>query len=335
MDYRDNDADFIAGAYNFLLRREPDSGGLAHYLGILRENSDRTVVLNELCSSDEFAAVTARAGYGWPLTPPPAYKGQLAFEVQAERSLDAQSLQLSDCEPYHTTEMPNGETIYGPWDLRRGEDSYLGGIDLNGRAILELGPATGHMTFWMESSGAAVTSLEVGYDRSVDVIPADPDDVASFRRSIMATVQRINNTWWFLHSAFEAKARMVYGDIYNLPSDIGNYDVGVFGAILLHLERPLRALAAAAEVCTEALVVCEPFGAFDVAESEARMRPLPAGTENLTGWWHMTPAAVAEMLTTVGFRSTEVTTHRQLYHPGHDMDQPPVEVDMFTVVGRR
>jgi len=329
-----DDAEFITGAYLYLLRREPDAGGLAHYLDRLKSGRERDTVLRDLVESPEFADLTNKAGVVWPLEAPIGYAGQLATEVQDERREAALGLTLADCEFYHSTDLPSGEVIEGPWDLRGREAEYLGGIELDGRTVLELGPATGHLTFWMEQRGAAVTGFEVGYDRTVDVIPASGPDVESFRRSIMDTVRRVNNTWWYSHLAHESDAKMVYGDIYELPTDIGSYDVGVFGAILLHLERPLRALASAAAVASEALVVCEPVGSIDGADPDARMRPLPTGTENLTGWWHLSPAAVVEMLSAVGFGNTETTVHKQLYHPGHNMAQDAVEVEMFTVVGR-
>lgn len=322
-------------AYRYLLRREPDRSGLEHYLDRLNGGRDRATVLRDMAESPDFADLTDKVGVARAIEPSTGYLGQLSPEVQADRLGTAAGLQMQDCEPYHTTDLPTGESLVGPWDLRGREAEYLGGVDFEGRRVLELGPATGHLTFWMEQRGASVTSFEAGYEHSVNVIPASSADVESFRGSIMDTVRRINNTWWYSHLAYNSSAALLYGDIYHLPADIGAYDVGVFGSILLHLERPLRALAAAADVYSEAIVVCEPVGLFDASLDEPWMRPLPTGTGNLTGWWHISPRAVVEMLSAVGFADTETNTHKQLYHPGHNMAHDAVEVEMVTVVGRR
>jgi len=39
---------------------------------------------------------------------------------------------------------------------------------------------------------------------------------------------------------FGSNARVIYGNIYVLPQDIGTFDVGVIGAVLLHLAKRLR-----------------------------------------------------------------------------------------------
>jgi hypothetical protein len=36
-----------------------------------------------------------------------------------------------------------------------------------------------------------------------------------------------------------------------------------------------------------------------------------------------------------GFTDTTTTFHSQLHHLGHDMEKPPVEMSMFTVVADR
>ncbi len=38
------------------------------------------------------------------------------------------------------------------------ERAYLWGIDLRDKSVLEIGPASGHLTFWMERQGATVTA---------------------------------------------------------------------------------------------------------------------------------------------------------------------------------
>ena len=57
---------------------------------------------------------------------------------------------ISDCAFYHTMDIPNHRTVYGEWDLRGREASYLGNISLQGKSVLEIGTANGQLCFAME-----------------------------------------------------------------------------------------------------------------------------------------------------------------------------------------
>src|SRR6267143_1531568 len=99
-----------------------------------------------------------------------------------------------------------------------------------------VGPATGALTYYMERSGADVVSFDVGYDVSIDLHPAPGNvDTRKLRLDHAQMINETQNSWWYLHRTYASSARMVYGDIYALPGDLGEYDVSVFAAILLHL----------------------------------------------------------------------------------------------------
>ncbi len=328
------DADHVSEAYRYVLRREVDPDGLAYHLDRLGSGAERASVLHELTESTEFDSLSGKAGAQWPLEPPTDYLGQLSDEVQGPLRSAAADLSLDDCEPYHSLDLPSGEEFKGPWDLRGREMEYLGGLDLNGVRVLDFGPASGHLSFWMESQGARVTCLEVGYDRSVDVVPVEPERVSQFRRAIMDTVRRVNNGWWYAHRLFQSEAEMLYGDIYSMPADLGRFDIALFGSILLHLERPLRALSSGARLA-DTVVVCEPAGEFGESPDVVAMKPLPTGAENLTGWWQISPGATIKMLECLGFDDFDLSFHAQRHHVDHEMNSDPVDVPMYTVVARR
>ena len=242
----------------------------------------------------------------------------------------------ADCDFYHAFTFPDGSEQPGAWDLRGGEHDYLGHIDLAGRRVLELGPASGHLSVTMTAAGAEVVCLEAGFDYSVDLLPRTERDLAAHRSAMMAFTGRVNNSWWYARRRFGSPAKMVYGSIYEPPADLGTFDHAVFGAILLHLENPFRALWEAARMTTGALVVTEVMAAWPGdPEADALVRFAPGSDEDMTGWWHFTPAAVMRMLAVLGFGRAEVSHHRQRHHLGHDLDAPPVEAGMFTVVGHR
>lgn len=279
-----------------------------------------------------------RASWEWPVDPPEGYRGQLdpAFQEQLARRWAA--VEREDCFFYHSSELPGGDIVPGAWDLRGREADYLGHVDVAGRRVLELGPATGHLTWWMESRGADVVGFDAGFDVTIDLLPVPGRDQAVDRREAMRGegIAAVQNSWWYLHRELKSEAKMVYGDIYALPDDLGRFDLAVFGAILLHLHDPFSALIQAAAVTDETLVVVDLVqGGLDMEhDSLLRFDPL-AQPEHRTNWWALSPGAVVAMLRRLGFGDTGVERHRQRHHLGHRLDDPPTEMEMFTVVGRR
>ena len=270
----------------------------------------------------------------WPSYPPANYLGQLDDHYQGVLRIERDYITLEDCDFYHTSELRDGAVMAGPWDLRGREHDYTGGVEFGGTRVLELGPATGHLTFWMEAQGADVVSFDVGYDRMIDLMPSGREDFRALRMDHVPLIGRVQNSWWYLHRDRESKARVAYGNIYDLPGDLGLFDTSVFGAILLHLRDPFTALEQAARRTRGAIVVTEPVDASLPTDTDA-MRFHPTGmAENRSVWWSFNPRAIEKMLQRLGFGNTVVTHHIQKHHFGHRMDEPAGDYPMFTVVGR-
>ena len=66
----------------------------------------------------------------------------------------------SDCLFYHSVDVPGHGTLEGFWDIRGKEPEYLGNFNFAGKRVLEIGPASGHLSFFMEREGAEVVSIE-------------------------------------------------------------------------------------------------------------------------------------------------------------------------------
>jgi hypothetical protein len=273
----------------------------------------------------------------WPTAPPDGYLGQLTDEHQAVLAARHASTSAAECDWYHTTELPDGTVIPGfAWDLRGREGRYLGGVNVGGKRVLELGPATGHLTFWMEAQGADVTAFEVGYDSRIEFTPAmDGSDRDAVERDVMGHTARSNAAWWVQHRERHSKARLAYGDIYDLPADLGRYDIGVFGSILLHLRDPFRAIQQAAQHVDDVIVVT------DFLQRRLRQPDVPAvlmaplakaGPTNC--WWHLSPGAVTRMLRLSGFERVALTHHTQQYF-GDKTTARSQELAFFSVVARR
>ncbi|HLN15351.1 MAG TPA: hypothetical protein VK277_01245 [Acidimicrobiales bacterium] len=271
----------------------------------------------------------------WPAYPPHRYLGQLDPAFQAKMAELRAGATLADCEWYHTFELPDGTVVPGAWDLRGGEAAYLGGTEFAGQRVLELGPASGYLTFHMEREGADVVAFEGGFDVPVDLLPVAGLDMWEEQRTIMRTVDRVHNAWWYMHRAYASSARLVHGRIYELPGDLGEFDVAVFGAILLHLREPWGALAEAARHTRHRIVVTELVQDEEAPLESNILRFSPLATHEITNWWAIYPGAVVAMLERLGFPHTTVTRHEQSHHLGHRMDEPPVRLPMFTVVGER
>jgi O-methyltransferase len=270
-----------------------------------------------------------------PSYPPHDYLGQLNPAFQAALSERRSGADLTDFVWYHAFELPDGTVLPGAWDLRGHESNYLGGVDLAGKRVLELGPATGALTFYMERMGAEVVSFEAGFDVPIDTLPVQGQDQFAARQQVMQeTIDRNHDGWWHLHRMLGSSAKFVQGNIYDMPADLGTFDVTVVGAILLHLREPWGALSQAARRTTETMIVTEPLQ-DDLHPPESNiMRFSPSAEHHLTNWWSIYPGAVVSMLARLGFGQTETTMHAQRHHLAHDIGSDAIDQPMYTVVGR-
>jgi O-methyltransferase len=271
----------------------------------------------------------------WPEAPPPDYLGQLTPEFQEGLAKRWAEVRLEDCYFYHRSLLPDGRFIEGAWNLIGGEKEYLGGVELEGRRVLELGPASGWLTVWMEQQGARVVGFDVGWDLQPDLIPLPNFDLAVAGPQQIAFISHVQNAWWLLHREYGLQADAVYGSIYDLPADLGRFDVSVFGSILLHLRDPFRALHQAAMRTDEAIVVVEPLRHGPAEVSEPVLRWNVTGSVSPNGWWGFSPGAIVDMLGVLGFPHATVTYHRQPYRPENNPVEGATDMVNFTVVARR
>lgn len=248
---------------------------------------------------------------------------------------------LDECDFYHTVDMPGHGTIQGQWDLRGREATYLGDVNFEGKSVLEIGPASGHLSFWMEAQGARVTAFELGEDHKWDFVPFKGVDLVAHHASRKIHLRRLHNSWWFLRAALKARAQAIYGTVYDIEPSLGRFDVVTLNSILLHLRDPLRAIEQAASVCGETIIIT------DVAEEHIHQRigwlrhllspvmkanhaasfiPRAARSGPIDAWFHMPSALVAEMLMILGFKTT-ITKHRHIFKGK--------AWKLYTVVGRR
>jgi hypothetical protein len=168
-------------------------------------------------------------------------------------------------------DLPGYGEVGGEWDLRGAEESYLGGVSFQGKRVLELGTASGYLCRYMEDKGADVISFDLPAERSWDLVPFAEVDLASLEGGMKNHIERLKNGWWFAHRLFGNRARAVYGNIYEIPKEIGPVDIATFGAILLHLRDPFQALHSALRLTRETVIVTEvhPDQSADLGPSSA------------------------------------------------------------------
>ena len=232
---------------------------------------------------------------------------------------------LADCYFYHTIELPGHGVISGDWDLRAGVDEYLGNVEFAHKRVLEIGPASGFLTFEMEKRGAEVASVEVTAEHGWDFVPypaAQLQEVFGPRQVVM---QQLKRSYWFSHAALHSKAKMYYGDVYNFPAALGEFDIAVMAAVLLHCRDPLRIVEQCGERAKTVIIVDKLYPDLE-GSPVCRLAPT---AENFVWhtWWHFSTQFLTQFLAVMGFTTSEPSKHEQ-YHRGRAHT-------LFTLVARR
>jgi hypothetical protein len=232
---------------------------------------------------------------------------------------------FEQCVWYHKMDLPGiGETP-GLWDLRKGMDEYLGGVTVNGERVMEIGPASGHVTVELERRGADVVVAEVTNDRGWDFVPYSELDMTAIKRERRVHIQDLKNTFWFVHRATHSRARAFYGDIENLPAGLGQFDTTFLLSVLLHCRNPIAIVESVAKRTRSRLVITELQLQMPIGPT---MSLVPTAKNRVWDtWWVFTPALFKQLLAIMGFDSFRVTHHSQ--------PNAGVENNFFTLVAER
>ena len=206
----------------------------------------------------------------------------------------------AQCYFYHRLNIPGfGETT-GHWDLRDCIKEYLGNYDFKGKRALDVGTASGFLTFSMEKQGADVVSFDMASGGQWDVVPQSEyrrDPVAWTAKRVDGD-RRLKNSYWFAHQRLGSKAKAFYGDIYNQPESLGIFDVAVFGMIISHLRDAFRAIYSAARLANSDLIITNQTPAGK--KNEAYFIPTIKNGETQC-WWMFTEGCIKQMVSVMGF----------------------------------
>ncbi len=212
---------------------------------------------------------------------------------------------LSQCHFYHMMDFPGGVTGRGNWDLRGRFERYTANVDFAGKRVLDVGTASGFLTFEAEKRGAEVVSFDSSSSKMHAGLPfievrrrgdgSAPDAADDF--------EGLRNAYWYAHRAYGSRAKCYYGDVYNLPDELGEFDIVLVGLILAHLRDPVSALTSITRRCRDKIVIMDDF----IESSEPVMRfmgrPQPILNVNkYNTWWNLSLGLYDILLQILGFK---------------------------------
>jgi SAM-dependent methyltransferase len=229
-----------------------------------------------------------------------------------------------ECWFYHVMDLPEFGTVnhFGSWDLRGRFDDYVSHTALAGKTLLDVGCASGFLTFEAEKRGAAVTSFDVS---GGDVVNIDPKtDLAAKRTEVV----RMQNGYWLAHRLLNSKAHVVYGDACELARFVDPTDVVLIGQMLVHVRDPLAIIEQACKVAKETIIIAE--GSWEADQPLANF--IGAQYPGVNAWWHLSSGCYRASLSTFGFDLAKVT--KSTYRCNHPIAAGMSEIWTF-VANRR
>ncbi len=237
---------------------------------------------------------------------------------------------LEECWFYHSIDLPGFGTVHGGWDLRGRIDDYLGYVDVSGKRVLDVGTASGFLTFEMEKKGAQVVSFDADNEYQIQYPRfkrhVTEQDAKQRLQSIRNNLEKMKNSYWLSHRLLNSNAKVVYGDIYRMPEQIGLFDVVLVSQILVHLRDPLGALIQAGEFSSDVLVITE--GVF--SNDTPLQKLIPCSDNELgRGWWIMSTGLYREALGLMGFEITSLSTN------SYDCRTRKRNINVTTIVAKR
>ena len=210
----------------------------------------------------------------------------------------------AECRFYHSLDLPQSGKQTGDWDLRGKFDNYVSNVPLAGKTVLDVGTASGFLTFEAEKRGGQVVSVDAispaVWDRVPTLASLYVKNHALWERSNSQYMTALKNSYWLAHREFNSKARVYYGNIYDLPSELGQFDVVMVGQILVHLSNVIQALTSVASRCGDTLVIAE--GMIDNDQPMSHFLSRANEPESNASFWHHSTGLYREVMACLGFK---------------------------------
>jgi hypothetical protein len=139
--------------------------------------------------------------------------------------------------------------------------------------VLDVGTASGFLSFEAEKRGAIVTGFDADDVSWYQHVPSKnkPDHSGGF--------PMMRRGYWLAHVAHKSNTKVIYGDIYQLSEQVPAHDVVLIGQILVHLRDPLEARFLGSE-------------------------------QNWYSWWHISDELYRRWFALLGFEMVGVTQNK-------------------------
>jgi hypothetical protein len=216
-----------------------------------------------------------------------------------------------ECIFYHSFDLPSFGHVRGHWDLRGRFDEYIGGEKLSGRRVLDVGTASGFLSFEAERCGASVVSFDAESAGVWDRLPFPGNlaqrDFEAWKRGADEYLLKWKKSYWLAHREFQSSARTVYGNVYEMPSSLGTFDVVIIGQVLVHLRDVIRALASVAARCGSTMIIAEGM----INDNKNAFSQFLGRADNPDydyGFWHHSTGLYIELMKILGFRLRQSST---------------------------
>jgi SAM-dependent methyltransferase len=239
--------------------------------------------------------------------------------LAAPRFIDS----VEDCFFYHTMELPCLGVVRGQWDLRGRFDDYTGGVTVAGKSVLDVGTATGFLSFEAEKRGASrVVSFDLSDPRQQMFIPFKDKlyyrDHEKFIVNHEREIEAWKNAYWLCHRLLKSRAEVFYGDIFRLPPALGQFEVVIAGAVLEHLNDQITALASLARLTKDTIVIVTPV--LETEDRIARLEPTADNPDYDFTWWRYSIGAYREILKILGFSISRISEAQYCYDYGDRLE---------------
>jgi len=231
---------------------------------------------------------------------------------------------LEDCFFYHAMELPGFGLVKAHWDLRGRFDDYVGGVEVAGKSVLDVGAATGFLSFEAEKRGASrVLSFDMSDGRQQKFLPFKDKlyyrDPERWAEQYGAEVEQWKNAYWLCHRLLNSKAEVYYGNVYELPPELGMFDIAIVGSVLEHLSDQISALASIARLTKETIVVVSPL--LETDERLARFESLASNPDADFTWWTYSLGVYREVFAMLGFSIVRVSQAKYYYMYGDRFEE--------------
>lgn len=229
----------------------------------------------------------------------------MSFRFETPRHIE----RFEDCHFYHVMDLPGYPPTPGQWDLRGRFADYTSNVDFAGKTVLDVGTASGFLTFEAERLGAKVTSFDIGDARYQHLLPFKNKlyftDHEAWRKQQNEGIERWKNGYWLAHRALRSKADVVYGNVYDLPPELGQFDIVIVGSVVEHLSDPISALASISRHARSKIVIVS-----SLVETHEHIAEFIGRASNDVvdyGWWYYSEGVYREVLQMIGFKIDRIT----------------------------